>query len=791
MSEFGLSPTIINKRFLFAGVFLTALAGLVLEIAITRIFSAAIWYHFAFVAVSVALVGLGSSGLLVHYRLKKIKENWAADLTIASSIGICLIIPITLFVMHSLASQLAYLPLFMFLFAIPFFFVGVVISTAFSAFAQTAGRLYASDLIGASVGAISVVLFLSLIGGEGTTLLVGIIATICAIIFSLITRNKKKILISFVFLLFSISLLVINFDSQVFSIQTDPTANKDLPIFLRENPGSQIVKTQWNSFSRIDVVEGISGDCIPALDPRNPSQCAEEGLIAKIFIDGGAGTNIISWDGIPESRKELSSWMQYIPFKMKDDPKVLIIGSGGGRDVIAAIASGSTDVTTVEINPIIFETVKSYGAKAGNLYDHEYVHSNVDEGRSFVSSSTEKFDIIYIPFVDTWASVSSGGLGVSENFLYTIEGFQEYYDHLEEDGKIVAVRWLIDAPRFVTTFTQLLENNGIPRDEVYSHIVTVSSESTIQDPSVTLSILSKSILTESEILFLSDSFDRHNYKPILIPGKVMLEPYPTLFKDNISLEEFNEKYPTKVHPVTDDSPFFLSFEKPIPSILETLLYISIIIAGAFLVIPFLWLRKNTEHTSSLRVSSAVLYFAALGAGFILIELALLQKLILLLGNPTMTFAILLFTMLLSSGLGSLASTRFMKIGTQNLSFVILGIVGIGLFYSIMLPSIIHSVISEDFAVKVAVSVVMLAPIGFLMGMPLPTGMRVLKSSLPTYIPWLWAINGAFSVLGAVLTVVTGILFGASYALVMGILIYLVAFVISLNWKKQIILHTAN
>jgi hypothetical protein len=271
----------------------------------------------------------------------------------------------------------------------------------------------------------------------------------------------------------------------------------------------------------------------------------------------------------------------------------------------------------------------------------------------------------------------------------------------------------------------------------------------------------------------------------------MLEPYPTLFKDNISLEEFNEKYPTKVHPVTDDSPFFLSFEKPIPSILETLLYISIIIAGAFLVIPFLWLRKNTEHTSSLRVSSAVLYFAALGAGFILIELALLQKLILLLGNPTMTFAILLFTMLLSSGLGSLASTRFMKIGTQNLSFVILGIVGIGLFYSIMLPSIIHSVISEDFAVKVAVSVVMLAPIGFLMGMPLPTGMRVLKSSLPTYIPWLWAINGAFSVLGAVLTVVTGILFGASYALVMGILIYLVAFVISLNWKKQIILHTAN
>ncbi|HUT06296.1 MAG TPA: hypothetical protein VMW74_06375 [Nitrosopumilaceae archaeon] len=788
LSEIGILPALINKRLLFAGVFLISLAGLVLEIAITRIFSAAIWYHFAFVAVSVALVGLGSSGLLVHYRLKRIKENWGEDLTIASSVGICIIIPITLMVMHSLASQITFLPLFMFLFAIPFFFIGVVISAAFSAFAQTAGKLYASDLIGASVGALSVVLFLSLIGGEGTTLLVGVIAAICATIFSLITKKRKKVLISLFFVLFTTLLLVINYDTQAFSIQTDPTANKDLPIFLRENPGSQIQKTQWNSFSRIDVVEGISGDCISALAPRNPSQCAEEGLVAKIFIDGGAGTNIISWDGNPESRKELSSWMQYLPFKMHNDPKVLIIGSGGGRDVVAAIASGSTDITTVEINPIIFETVKSYGERAGNLYDHPYVNSNVDEGRSFVSRSNEKFDIIYIPFVDTWASVSSGGLGVSENFLYTIEGFQEYYDHLKDDGKIVTVRWLIDAPRFVTTFTQLLENNGIPRDEVYRHMVTVSSISTVQDPSVTLSILSKSPFTESEISFLSDSFDKFGYKPILIPDKVMVEPYQSLLKENISLQEFNEKFTTKVHPVNDDSPFFLSFEKPLPKILETLLYVSIIIAGAFLVIPFLWLRTSKENTFSLRVSEGVLYFAALGAGFILIELALLQKLILLLGNPTMTFAILLFTMLLSSGFGSLASTRFMKSGTQNLTLVILGIVGIGFVYVVMLPNLIHSLISEEFVSKVAVSVGLLAPIGFLMGMPLPTGMRVLKSHLPTYIPWMWAINGAFSVLGAVLTVVIGILVGASYSLGMGILIYLLAVGISMKWKKQIIIQ---
>jgi hypothetical protein len=757
-----------------------------LEIAITRIFSAAIWYHFAFVAVSVALIGLGSSGLLVHYRLKKLKDNWAHDLSIVSSIGISIILPITLYIMHQLASQVTYLPLFMFLFSIPFFFVGVVISAAFSAFAQKAGRLYAFDLIGASVGSLSVVLFLSILGGEGAVLLVGIVAAVCATIFSITIKNKKKTIVSLAFVVFAISLLGMHETTQIFSIPTDPTANKDLPIFLKENPGSHIVKTQWNSFSRIDVVEGISGNCIPSRDTRNPSQCADEGLIAKIFIDGGAGTNIISWDGAPESRRELSSWMQYLPFKMMDDPKVLIIGSGGGRDVIAAIASGSKDITTVEINPIIFQTVRSYGDRAGNLYDHEYVNSNVDEGRSFVSKSQEIFDIVYIPFVDTWASVSSGGLGVSENFLYTKEGFQEYYDHLSDDGKIVSVRWLIDSPRFVTTFMQLLENNGVPLKDVYKHIVLVSSESTTQDPSVTMAMVSKSPFTDSEISFLYDTFLEKGYKPILVPGKVMLEPYPSLFEGNVSFEEFYSLYDTKIYPVTDDNPFFLSFEKPIPKILEVLLYISIIIVGIFLVIPFIWLRSPSEKKSDLRISNVVIYFAALGSGFILIELALLQKLILLLGNPTTTFAILLFTMLLSSGIGSLISTKIIKREIRNITFIIAGIIIIGFLYVLIVPDIIYSVIAENFVTKIAVSIGLLFPIGFLMGIPLPTGMRVLKSHLSNHIPWMWAINGAFSVFGAVLSVVLGIMFGASYAMFLGIVIYLSALVIALRFKKHII-----
>ena len=774
-------PILVDRRLLFAGIFLIALSGLVLEVSITRIFSAAIWYHFAFVAVSVALVGLGASGLVVQYRVNKLKGKWAENLTIYSAWGITVFIPVTLFVMHALASQVIYLPLFMILFSVPFFLVGIIISAAFNAFASVAGRLYAADLIGASTGALLVVLFLVLTGGEGATLIVGLISAIGGAIFSRIAKNPKKTVVSLIFIAFAISLIFLNHVTQIFAIPTDPTAQKDLPIYLREHPGSKIVKTEWNSFSRIDVVEGGTGG---------------EGLVAKVFIDGGAGTNIISWDGNIESRQELSSWMQYLPFKMMQDPKVLVIGSGGGRDVVASLVSGSKDITSVEINPIIYETVKSYGDRAGNVYSHEYVRSYVDEGRSFITRSSEKYDIIYVPFVDTWASVSSGGLSVSENFLYTLEGFQQYYDHLTERGKIVTVRWLIDAPRFITTYAKLLEQNGIPEDQLHRHLIMVTSDSYTHDPSVTMVIFSKSPFTDEEISFLSQSFSQYNYKPILVPGQVMREPYSALLRGEVNLDQFYDMFKTKVYPVTDDNPYFLSFEKPLPRAVEVLLYASIGIVVIFLLVPFAWIRRRREKEidakkSEIGIATMIPYFAALGLGFILIELALLQKLILLMGNPTMTFALLLFTLLMSSGAGSLLSSRIAKSNMKNLVFVIGGIAGLGILYVLFLPPIIYSTIAQPFEVKAAVSIAILAPIGFLMGMPLPTGMRLIKVHRPDYIPWMWAVNGAFSVLGAVLAIALGILYGSSLAMVLGILIYLIALGISFASKKKTITQVAT
>ncbi len=777
MSGAQFTQTAVNHRLLYTGIFLISLSGLMLEVAITRIFSAAIWYHYAFVAVAVALLGLGSSGLVVQYGLKRIRGNWAENLAIVSALTMVLFIPFSLYVMHSLASNTSYLLIFMLLFTIPFFLIGLIISAAFNAFAAVAGRLYAVDLIGASAGALLVVALLILVGGEGAALSVGLIAGITATIFSRMSRKPGKTLISLALTGFALVLLVLNHSSQFLAIPTDPTAFKDLPIYLKEHPGSKVVKTQWNTFSRIDVVEGGEGD---------------EGLVAKIFIDGGAGTNVIRWDGDVNSRQELTAWMQYLPYKVINNPKTLVIGSGGGRDIVSALVSGSRDVTSVEINPLIFETVKNYGERAGNVYEHSYVRAHVDEGRSFITRSDEQYDIIYIPFVDTWASVSSGGLGVSENFLYTIEGFQQYYDHLSDRGKIVTVRWLIDTPRFVSTYVKLLGENGIPQDQVDKHLIIVTADSYDLDPSVTMVVFSKSPFTEEEIEYFSTSFAKYDYKPILIPGLVSREPYTQLLGGEIGLEEFYSRFQSKAYYVTDDSPYFLSHEKPVPAIIQELLKASIVIVVLFLLIPFLWLwRKTKTHEfgkPGLSLFSIVPYFASLGIGFILLELALMQKLTLLLGNPITTFAILLFTLLISSGAGSLISSRILKDKTRRLAFVIAGIVTLGTIYSLSLQPIIYAVMDQSFELKVLVSLSILAPIGFLMGMPLPTGIRLLKGHKAEYIPWMWAINGAFSVMGAVLAVTIGIVYGSSIAMIIGILGYIAALGVSFVWRRKSIIN---
>ena len=267
----------------------------------------------------------------------------------------------------------------------------------------------------------------------------------------------------------------------------------------------------------------------------------------------------------------------------------------------------------------------------------------------------------------------------------------------------------MDSPRFVTTFAELLQQNGFATTDLEKHLIIVSSDSVETDPSVTMAIFSKSQFTNDEIQYMYDSVTKNGYKPILVSGLVALEPYPAYLNGEISNEEFYSLFSTKVHPVTDDSPFFLSFEKPIPTIVVALVYMSLIIVTAFILGPLIWLRKQHTEKIDLKTWSVVLYFSSLGMGFILIELSLLQKFILLLGNPTTTFAILLFTILIASGIGSQISTRLIQHNTRNLLFILAGVLVIGVVYVVSLPEIIYYIIAAEFEIKVMISASLLFP----------------------------------------------------------------------------------
>jgi spermidine synthase len=249
---------------------------------------------------------------------------------------------------------------------------------------------------------------------------------------------------------------------------------------LEKNPELKIVSTRWNSFSRVDVIEGPVGNDL-----------------AYIFIDADASTVVLKWDGKLESAQYLNKTIDFLPYYLVDKPKVLIIGSGGGRDVLIALVGNSSRIVAVELNPIIVDATKNYGEKAGNIYNNSKVEVIIDEGRSFVSRSNEKYDLIVLTLVDSWAAFSAGGYALAENYLYTVEAFKQYIDHLSDNGFLVIIRWSVEIPRLVSTATAVLQEKGKTVNEAGTHMAIILEN--IGEPNNrALFLLKKTPFTETE-----------------------------------------------------------------------------------------------------------------------------------------------------------------------------------------------------------------------------------------------------------------------------------------------------
>src|SRR6266446_7038289 len=794
-------------------IFLITLSGLVLEVGLTRIYSASIWYHFAFVAISVALLGWGLGGFTVHLLKQRVRLSMdAAALVTLLYAGA---IPLCLWLLARFPFKMDQMPLYFLAPLLPFFLAGMALLIVFDLLKVGAGSLYFADLVGAAIGAVLVTLLLHWLGAEAALLTGAIAPAIAAVLLTgqrakgegrseasdLRVRREEEgrgadrseepgyplatasgsvsatiaktrdaqdarsltvgllpRIIRVVGVVVVVLMSVAVFSAVKFgAFRVVPGTIKAMRRQMDANPQSRIAHTGWNAYSRIDAVEGVA--------PRH---------VARLYIDSDAWTSIVEWDGRLESAKDLRDSYRALPFRLTPNAETLVIGPGGGADVVAALASGSRKVTAVELNPLMLKFVRSYGARAGNLYDRPDVEAIQSEGRNFISRTDRKFDIIFLGFVDSWASVASGGLSLSENYLYTSEAFRAYYDHLTDNGILVILRWDSDIPRLVSNSVATLG-----ADAASKRIVTLlEKETAANEPAQMLFMLRKRAFTDAETAEIADKWTQA--RPIILPGRTAPPLIGDVLAGRKTLGQYEAESPKFVGPVWDDSPFYFATERPfgMPGtiagrLLKWLLGPSVAMLAVFATFgrPRRGRtgRERADGTSAFPAyGGSLIYFAALGFGFIAVELALLQNLTLLVGHPIYTLSVLLFTLLAFGGIGSALSPRV------SMWIACAAVAAIGAVEAIALPKLVPLLLPLPLWGRIAVAIVMIAPLGLAMGVPFPRGLRETgQGSLPAP-PFYWGLNGIMSVIGSITTVFVALMAGFQAAMLMGSACYVVA-----------------
>ena len=775
------SPPEISEKTVLAGLALTSFAALLLELALTRLFSVVLFYHFAFLAISIALLGLGAGGVcayLLKTRLAGTETRaLAARLCITNSVVVLVMLEIVLHVPVALQVSWANFGRLTALYlaaAVPFCLTGLLFAIVFARETRQIPRLYGADLGGGALACLAVVPLLNWVGGPNVILVAGAAMAVAATIWAearSMRRNAALLALALV------ALIGANYSGRLIDVVYAKGMFRD---------PAQVEFARWNALSRVEV------------DRKNGAKV--------IVIDADANTFIMNaelshWHDT-EWERDLMSAPPALANVLRPHGEFAIIGPGGGVDVLRAVANGSPSVTGIEINPIIATTImrERYADYSQHLYQRPDVHIQVTDGRSFLRSTPQQFDVVQMTLVDTWASTAAGAFALSENNLYTVEAFREYFNHLRPDGMVAITRWEFQHPRealrVVAVAMEALHRLGVANPA--RNFIVVSQGSLDEDGIPVVVLAKKTGFTPAELEAVTTHInDYPDLEPLYLPSDPGENPFSDLIASNDPYA-FARGYAYNVSPVTDNAPFFFFTLKPGQIlgekglrggidwkvnlgvvVLLLVLVISVIAVLAFLVLP-LALRSRTKRHSPL----PLLYFVAVGLGYILVEIAFIQRFVLFLGHPTYALTVVIFLLMLSSGAGSLFSRLWLPrtdLGWVPLVFVIVTLLADVFF----LPNRLAALVGMDFRYRLLVSGVLLIPLGFVMGMPFPTGLRAF-AALPTpelpagqgaadnAVEWAWAMNAAASVLGSVLAMVIAIQFGLTVTLACGTAAYLLA-----------------
>jgi hypothetical protein len=762
--------------YVYLGLALTTSAALILELAITRIFSVVFYYHFAFLAISIALFGLGAGGIFSYLAAR-------SSGTLFSKLGVLSVLN-SLAVVGCLAFLLSrrgdpgYWTLagVYFLSALPFFFSGVVISLVISEGIKRIGRVYFFDLLGAGAGCLALIPLLNTLGGPNTVLAAAVLYAAAAAVWFSQTGQTKGRAVSAGLALALVALVILNVKVAIIDVRfAKGRALKD----------ERFVK--WNSFSRVAL----------APDP------VWNGL--SIVIDADASTGIPRYDLdnlSPKDRQDLLYKGPGLPYLLRPGAKTLVIGAGGGYDIARALASGSRDVTGVEINPIIARTImrERFPDLSRRLYFRPEVRLVIEDGRRFVRRTRERYQVIQATLVDTWAATVAGAFALSENSLYTVEAFRDYLSHLTPDGVLAFTRWGLEPPReslrLVTLATEALKSLGQREPPRHIAVLREGTEKDLAGWGATDTILIARLpFSPDDLTRLRRAARAAGLHLLYLPGDSGANAFARLLTAS-DPRTFQRTYPYDISPVTDDRPFFFYTVQPrdlwefvksasrrsadykinraVP-LLFSLVGVSVAATALILSLPPLVFRRRLPREKG--VPAFLLYFVAIGAGYIIVQVALIQKLVLFLGHPTYALTVVIFTMLIASGAGSLLSGRIVALSIPRLSSVLASGGAIVILLAWVIPVLGEAAVAWPFGLKVILTAVLVAAPAFWMGMPFPTGLALLELRHRSSVKLAWSLNAAASVMGSVLAIVMAIYGGLRLTLVAGGALYFCALLI--------------
>ncbi|MFH0941983.1 MAG: hypothetical protein V1823_03040 [Chloroflexota bacterium] len=795
-------PDSKTSKLLLAGIFLVSFSLLALEISLTRVLSVMFAYHYVFLVLSMALLGLGLGAVFVHLFRHKLPAGHHRFYSLALFAGLLsLSMPLSLNLIARISGPggeggiLRYIPLFF----TPFFFGGILMAGVFRFFPAQSSRLYGMDLLGAAAGALAAVFMLNVLGGPGTVAIISLPALLAAALFATKATglNSRRLVApvagSLVILILAGTALV---GKDITGVSFAKNPGKEMGYALNEpSLGAEIVETKWSAFGRTDLV---------AL--RNqPDQML-------LFLDGTAGSQMYQFSGdvktagpaIQALKTEFPGYLALSNLPPEEKNTALIIGPGGGRDILVALLAGIDKITAVEVNQDLVDIMRKYSWYNGGIYDLDNVSVVVDEGRSFLRRQKAKYDVIMLSLPVTKTSRSLEGYALTENFLFTTDSINDYLAHLSDDGELVVVTHdPTELLKLLATSLAALNQNGIDNKAAMARIYVIGAH---HNP---VFVMKKTPFVPGELEPVHQSIHQlgydpaFSYIPTIKPGSCephesgvrfdecgMLDPLLAgLSRGDISLGELTkafEKEGRDIRPATDDSPFFYKLEAGIPPAVSIIFRSSALILLSLMMVPFIRRRKILADGEALPGDGGrngkrlgfLVFFAMLGTGFMLVEISIFQRFSLFLGQPVLSLAVLLSSLLAGGGIGSLCSGRLTRKPARVIAVVSLGIIAVLFAYAFATPLIFRQLLGAELATRLFVTVVMITPLGFLMGFPFPLGLRLLnESGMADYIPWMWGINGVGSVLGSAAAIVVAVTSGFTSALLLGAACYLVVFFI--------------